>query len=56
MSNSTLLAVTMIISGLFCVPVMVIGAAIVQIPVFVAGVVLGLACIYAMFGLFLTSE
>tara|TARA_R100001440_G_scaffold37963_1_gene57565 strand:+ start:84 stop:296 length:213 start_codon:yes stop_codon:yes gene_type:complete len=56
MNNSTLLAATMLISGMFCVPVMVIGAALVQIPVFIAGVALALTCILAMAGLFLTSE
>jgi len=56
MDNSTLLAAAMLISGMFCVPVMVIGAALVKIPVFIAGVALAFACIWAMFGLFYTSE
>tara|TARA_R100000654_G_scaffold43876_1_gene70068 strand:- start:830 stop:1042 length:213 start_codon:yes stop_codon:yes gene_type:complete len=56
MNSSTLLAATMLISGMFFVPLMVIGAALVQIPVFIAGVALALTCILAMAGLFLTSE
>ena len=56
MDNSTLLAATMIIAGMFCVPVMVIGAALVNIPMFIAGVALAFACIWAMFGLFYISE
>tara|TARA_R100001015_G_scaffold19066_1_gene14487 strand:+ start:711 stop:881 length:171 start_codon:yes stop_codon:yes gene_type:complete len=56
MDNSTILAATMLISGMFCVPVMVIGAALVNIPMFIAGFVLAFACIWAMAGLFLTSE
>jgi len=56
MNSSTLLAATMLISGMFFVPLMVIGAALVNIPVFIAGVALAFACIWAMFGLFYTSE
>ena len=56
MNNSTLLAATMLISGMFFIPVMVIGAALVNIPMFIAGFVLALTCILAMAGLFLTSE
>jgi len=56
MNDSTLLAATMIFTGMFCVPVMVIGAALVNIPVFIAGFALAFACIWAMAGLFLTSE
>ena len=56
MDNSTLLAATMLIAGMFFIPVMVIGAALVNIPVFIAGVALALTCILAMAGLFLTSE
>jgi len=55
MRDSTILAATMIIAGLFCVPVMVLGAALVKIPVFIAGVLLAIIAILAMAGMFITT-
>jgi hypothetical protein len=56
MKNSTLLAITMIIAAMFCVPVMVIGAAAMSIPVFIAGVLLAVIAMISMAGMFITTD
>ena len=56
MKDSTLLAITMIIAAMFCVPVMVIGAAAMSIPVFIAGVLLAVIAMLSMAGMFITTE